>query len=508
MLEWLLAALIILITWLVWIYILNPYRLVQYYAKQGFTPYFYPYKGNLHFMQHDLKNFKNIYAMHQNFAREHPNSKGIVVNVKDYVIVTIFDLKMKKAYYLNNEKYIKRDSGVTLMLKEVIGDRNILVTEGDEWKSRRKLISKAFTFDFVKSLGPFIVLTTNVVFDETYSKKKNNEVNIMGMFQEITGRTFVNSFFGQDMSGIEFEGQTMTAALNDLLFQYIPLGFQTFSFVFGGKCNRRFRHTKFRRNLHLKKLRFKKEIGKLIKNKHELYLKGELPKNNLLHIFFQENPNLSEPYFTDLIHEYIMLYVAGTDTTGHLLTHMLLMMLKNPETKDKILEEIEKTPNLDDEHYAWETVQKMTYLYAFMKETLRLKPSVADTAQRLVIKDFMLGDVHVKKGTVLLNGYLSSCYDPRFFENPDKFIPERWMEGGKNYKTEDEEPFLFIPFSAGNRNCIGQHLAKFEALVIFIKFLKRFDFEWANKEKYDEQWVQRFLYETKDPLKIKLKEKK
>ena len=216
---------------------------------------------------------------------------------------------------------------------------------------------------------------------------------------------------------------------------------------------------------------------------------------------------MNEPYFTDLIHEYMMLYVAGTDTTGHLLTHMLLMMLKNPETKDKILEEIKKTPNLNDESIAWETVQKMSYLYAFMKETLRIKPPVSEIAQRLAIKDFMLGDVHIKKGTVLLNGYLSNCYDPRFYEDPEKFIPERWLEGGKNYKTEDEEPFLFIPFSAGNRNCIGQHLAKFEALVIMIKFLKRFDFEWINKEKYDEAWVQRFLYETKDPLLVKLKEK-
>ena len=88
------------------------------------------------------------------------------------------------------------------------------------------------------------------------------------------------------------------------------------------------------------------------------------------------------------------------------------------------------------------------------KESLRLRPGVIDIAQRLVLKFFKLVDIFIKKGTMLQSGYYMSCHDERFYDNADKFIPERWLNKGKNHKTEEEEPYLFASFSAGNRNHI------------------------------------------------------
>lgn len=441
--------------------------------------------------------------MQSHFARNYQNSKGMVFNTKDYVVIILYDLKLKKAFYLNNDKYIKRKSGPSLFTQEVIGDQNLLFSEHEEWKKRRRIISKAFNFEFVKSLGPFVVSTSNNVFQEIIDQNKLEAVNIMNLFQEITGRSFVTSFFGEEMSGMKFEGENMTTALNNLLNKHIIQGYQMFSFIFGGEFARKLRITQSQMDLHQKNLRFKEAIGILIKAKHDLYMKKELPKNNLLSMFFEQNPDLNSQ-LQDLIHEYITLYVAGTDTTGHLVAHMVLMILNNPETKIKLLEEIEKTPNLEDDKMSWDAVSKMPYLHSFMKETLRFKSAVNEIGQRVATTDFKMDDVLVKKGTVIMSGMNINIYDPKSFEEPDKFIPERWMKGGKNAALEEEEPYLFIPFSAGNRNCIGQHLAKFEAMVVLVKFLKKFDFKWKN-ENYKESWVLRFLYEPKEPIILTLK---
>ena len=505
MISWILTLLFIFSLSFLYKYIISPYRLVLFYSRQGFKPKFYPFTGYLHFLKDSYKQHKDMLYIQTQFARTHPSSRGMVINNKDYVILWLFDMKLKRSFYLNNDKYIKRKSGTNQLMMEVIGEENLLLSEFDEWKRRRKIISKAFNFEFIKSLNPLIIDTCNTVFHEIINDKKLNQVNIMNLFQEITGRSFVNSFFGEEMSGLTFEGELMTTALNNLVTKCVMRAYEMLSFIFGGNVARKLRLTKEQRELHQKILRFKEKIGNMIKSKHVLYLSNELPKNNLLYIFFQQNPDINSS-LQDLIHEYIMLYVAGTDTTGHWIAHALHLLLKHPAAKEKLLAEIKETPNLEDEKIDWETLHKMPYLNAILKETLRLKPPVADIGQRLVIKDFKLEDIWVKKGTVLQNGFYMNAFDPKYFEEPDKFYPERWMKGGKNEKLEDEEPYLFVPFSAGNRNCIGQHLARFEAMIALVKFMRKFDFEWKN-ETYEEKWMLRFLYETRDPVVLNLKVK-
>jgi cytochrome P450 len=72
--------------------------------------------------------------------------------------------------------------------------------------------------------------------------------------------------------------------------------------------------------------------------------------------------------------------------------------------------------------------------------------------------------------------------DPEVFPEPLKFDPDRW----NSLKLED--PFQFIPFSAGSRNCIGQHLGVVEIKVIVALFLKNFQFEVNHEVKFVMGW--------------------
>lgn len=51
-------------------------------------------------------------------------------------------------------------------------------------------------------------------------------------------------------------------------------------------------------------------------------------------------------------------------------------------------------------------------------------------------------------------------YKEEYFEKPFEFMPERWIQ------NQNVPPFTYVPFSAGERNCIGQYLAKMESKIL------------------------------------------
>lgn len=97
---------------------------------------------------------------------------------------------------------------------------------------------------------------------------------------------------------------------------------------------------------------------------------------------------------------------------------------------------------------------------------------------------------------------MANKHDPKVFPNPHSFIPERWLE---EKKQTERDIYSFLPFSAGKKNCIGQHLAKLETKLIVSMFVKRFDFTLI--EGFDLKMISRFLYEPEQPIFINLKKR-
>lgn len=179
-----------------------------------------------------------------------------------------------------------------------------------------------------------------------------------------------------------------------------------------------------------------------------------------------------------------LLFLAGTDTTGHLLAHLIYILCKHPEVYKKLMAELDKN-SLAIGKMDYETIKNLEYLNAVIKEGLRQVSPASEIFARTAIKDHRLGDLFIKKGTSILLGLSVSFNDPSIFRDPFKFRPERWIKGNEHYdNAEEKDPYCYLPFSAGARNCIGQHMAK-EPIT----------------------WVHRFVTEPKDPLIAKLTRK-
>ena len=119
---------------------------------------------------------------------------------------------------------------------------------------------------------------------------------------------------------------------------------------------------------------------------------------------------------------------------------------------------------------------------------------------RTALEDHNICDIRVKKGTQVKTHNWANMFDSKIYENPDEFNPSRWIDRKSEYEKMD--PFKFLPFSGGARNCIGQHLAILETKINLILFLLTFEFK--IPEDYDMIWQADFLVEPKNKLIFEL----
>ncbi len=200
----------------------------------------------------------------------------------------------------------------------------------------------------------------------------------------------------------------------------------------------------------------------------------------------------------DIVNEFITFFLAGMDSTGHLISMVLYNLTQHSEYYDILQKERDALYN-KEKQVTLDTLQKMDELNGLQKETLRLHTPAGQTFYRVAVKDHMLGDFQVKKGQWVKPEFMAMFHDEKHFEKPEVFDPKRWEKG--NHKSID--PYAFIPFAAGPRNCLGQHLAMAESKVIVSEFLERFDYKMKN-EKYELKMIQKFLYEPFEDMIFEL----
>ncbi|KAF9457419.1 cytochrome P450 [Collybia nuda] len=181
---------------------------------------------------------------------------------------------------------------------------------------------------------------------------------------------------------------------------------------------------------------------------------------------------------TLLLDTILGILLAGRDTTGCSLTFTLYMLAEHPSVLKKVREEIiehlglERSPTFDD-------MRKMKYLRAVINETLRLYPPVP-TNIRVSVRSTVLPNkdpgqkgIFIPAGTqvtfiVLLMHRRKDLWGPDALE----FDPDRWLDDRVKHYTSN--PFIFVPFNAGARICLGQQFAYHATSYFIIRYLQRF----------------------------------
>ena len=156
--------------------------------------------------------------------------------------------------------------------------------------------------------------------------------------------------------------------------------------------------------------------------------------------------------------EVITFYIAGQETTSNAICWTLYLLSQNEDIRDKVNKEVYDV--LGGRAPGYEDVKSLEYTGNTVKESLRMYPP-AWVVTRRVIDDYEVRGYTIPAGADIYMSQNVVHYDPRFYEKPEKFNPDRWTGSENNLPR-----FAYFPFGGGPRRCIGEPFAIMEAVLI------------------------------------------
>ena len=432
------------------------------------------------------------------YCLENPTLRFTAKNYVHRVILTLNDQELIADYYKKGKSYQRmvRKS----FLRESYTQYGLTNVEGDTWKFQRKIISEAFHFDNISKTLPIMQETAKEFLEAIKFSEDGVEVNIIDEFHKITGEIIGRTFFGQSLNSYSVDGKLLTLALAEFLATAglsANIGYQLFgnlALLWSSKI----------RAVKKESLKIGNLCKKIVQDSIEKFEKNppkeDSGRKGLLQILWEKSKTEKGLSERELVANFIVFFIAGMDTTGHTVAMVVYFLSQYPEVKEKVLKDIEA--NWDGKSELSSSIlQNMEYLQATIDETLRMATPAPGTFPRVAIEDHYIKDVPIKKGTIVTPFFLPSMFNQDQYKDVGIFRPERFLKGDAGYERP-ADPFAYIPFSAGSRNCIGQHMATVEAKIILCHFLRMYDFR--LQENYKLEMVFRFLLEPKTPIKMTL----
>ena len=165
--------------------------------------------------------------------------------------------------------------------------------------------------------------------------------------------------------------------------------------------------------------------------------------------------------------EVMTIFIAGHETTANALAWTFYLLSQNPDIEKRLLDELasiidsNRTPTVDD-------IPKLKFTEKVLRESMRLYPPVW-TIGRSVDKNYTVGKYIVPSGSTIMMSQYVMHRDPRYFDEPDRFDPERWSSEARSSLPR----FSYFPFGGGIRACIGESFAWMEGILVIATIARR-----------------------------------
>ena len=191
----------------------------------------------------------------------------------------------------------------------------------------------------------------------------------------------------------------------------------------------------------------------------------------------------------DMINDLCMdLLIAGTDTSAQTVSWTLLLLANRPEVQAKVHEELDRVigpdalPTVDDR-------TRLPYTFACLAESMRYRTIGPLAVPHMATEDTEVGGYLIPAGAQVLGNIYSIHHDPRFWDSPDDFIPERFLPQADGSPAAALTNNAFIPFGTGHRRCPGRRFAETAVWLHLTRMLQRLRFETPDGKPLSEAEV-------------------
>ncbi|EEF32358.1 cytochrome P450 71B36 [Ricinus communis] len=170
------------------------------------------------------------------------------------------------------------------------------------------------------------------------------------------------------------------------------------------------------------------------------------------------------------------LFFAGVTTGSDTLTWAMAELVRKPKVMARAQEEVRNVIG-KKERVTESDINELHYLEMVIKETLRLHPPAPLLLPRETMSKFKINDYEIYPKMLIQVNVWAIGRDPKYWKNPEEFLPERFMDSSIDFKGQN---FEFLPFGGGRRSCPGQYMGTILLELVLANLLYFFDWRLPN----------------------------
>jgi cytochrome P450 len=413
----------------------------------------------------------------------HDPIKTLSTISQKYGDISYFKLGPKQHVYLiNNPDYIEKvliydhrnfKKGPRLQAAKAVLGEGLVTSEGDFHNRQRRLIQPIF---HPKQIMSYANIMTDYAIRFRDRWKNEDIVDVSQEMMELTLGIICKSVLNYDVeSEAEQVGKWLTITRNYSKRLQSPIGHvldkipilptpkgarkakeELDSLVYGLISDRR---------RHQQEEPDNKRFDDLLSRLLEAQDSNLADSASLNSTQFSSNDKMSDKQVRD---EVMTIFIAGHETTANALTWTFYLLSQYPDAEKNLHDEIDSVLGATDgnSHNSSriptpDDIPKLQYTEKVLRESMRLYPPVW-TMGRYVENDYPVGEYTIPAGSSILMSQYVMHHDPRYYEEPEQFNPDRWTA---KFKT-DLPRFSYFPFGGGIRGCIGEPFAWMEGILI------------------------------------------
>ncbi|WP_439026982.1 cytochrome P450 [Haloarchaeobius sp. DT45] len=335
----------------------------------------------------------------------------------------------------------------------------ILFTEGEQWRRQRTMAQPAFQLDRIRGYGESM---TAFAAELAAGWDDGEVVAATDTFSDLTLRILSKSLFDLDLDESD-RGAVVTRAAAEFNRWAEP---SLSTFVLPNWVP-----TPQRRRLDRSMRAFERLVEDLIAERTA----ADADHDDLLAMLLSargEDGRISDTELRDTMMTFLF---AGHETTSLALTYTCYLLAEHPDVADRLRAEVDEV--VGDDPVDVLDLPALSFLDRVVTESLRLYPP-AYILFREVREDVDIGGYRIPEGTKLSLPVFRIHRDPRWYDDPDSFHPDRWTD-----EFEDSLPeYAYFPFGGGPRHCIGMRFARMELKLVLTTLVQHCRFEYLGEE--------------------------
>ncbi|HVF21543.1 MAG TPA: cytochrome P450 [Pyrinomonadaceae bacterium] len=355
----------------------------------------------------------------------------------------------------------------------------LVTSEGDFWRRQRRLAQPAFHRQRISSYGDIMVQYAQRAMTNW---KDGEERDISRDMTRLTLELVVKTLFNSDVSN---DADHVGAILSQIVKPFASQA--TLKWIADNRLPTPDHRRYFKAVSEIDRIVYRIIAERRANGSDE----GDL-LSMLLQAQDEDGSQMSDAQLRD---EVMTLFLAGHETTALALSWSWYLLATHRHAEQKFHGELDevlggRAPDVSD-------LPNLKYTEMIAKEAMRLYPP-AYAVGREAMEDTEIGGYRVPRGTQLFAFQWVTHRDPRFFERPNEFEPERWASEA----IQRLPKYAYFPFGGGPRQCIGNYFAMMEVVLLMATIGQRFRFSLA--EGFQMEVLPVLSLRPKNGIKVKL----